>query len=148
MQIGVYPQNFMDVFTKEKRSEIMSKIRSKNTKVELQVLRELRKRGIYFQKHYKRAPGSPDIALPRKKIAIFIDGDFWHGYKFSINSERLTKKYWRKKIESNMRRDKSNRAKLRRSGWKVVRVWEHEVIKKFDTIINKLINHLMANKIT
>ncbi|RZD19594.1 MAG: hypothetical protein EVG15_00760 [Candidatus Acididesulfobacter diazotrophicus] len=73
----------MDKFTKEKRSEIMSNIRSQNTKVEILVFRELRKRKIYFQKHYKKAIGNPDIALPRKKKAVFIDGDFWHGYQFS-----------------------------------------------------------------
>ena len=65
-----------DKFLKEKRSLIMSKIRSKNTKIEVNVFRELRKRGIYFQKHYKGTIGNPDIALPRKKKAIFIDGDF------------------------------------------------------------------------
>lgn len=134
----------MDVFTKKKRSEIMSKIRSKNTKAEMAVFRELRKRGIYFQKHYKRAPGSPDIALPRKKIAIFIDGDFWHGYQFFKTKSRLPKKYWREKIESNIRRDKSNRAKLKKAGWKVMRVWEHEALKKFDYTIEKTINFLIC----
>jgi DNA mismatch endonuclease (patch repair protein) len=81
----------MDVFTKEKRSELMSKIRSKNTGIEKVVFREIRKRGIYFQKHYGRVAGNPDIALPRKKIAIFIDGDFWHGYQF----EKIKKSFQR-----------------------------------------------------
>jgi DNA mismatch endonuclease (patch repair protein) len=125
-----------DVFSKEKRSEIMSKIRSKNTKAEVLVFKELRKRGIYFQKHYKRAPGSPDIALPRKKIAIFIDGDFWHGYRFSREKSRLPKKYWRAKIEGNIKRDKKNRLLLRKAGWKVLRVWEHEVEENFQEILD------------
>ena len=60
----------------------MSKIRSKNTKLEVLVFRELRKRGVYFQKHYERVVGKPDIALPRKRKAVFLDGDFWHGYDF------------------------------------------------------------------
>ena len=72
-----------DVFSKKKRSEIMSKIRSEETQIEQIVYRYLRKQGVYFQKHYKKAPGSPDIALPKKKIAVFIDGDFWHGWRFS-----------------------------------------------------------------
>ena len=63
----------MDVFTKKKRSEIMSKIRSKNTIIEKIAFSELRKAGIYFQKHYKKIAGNPDIALPRKKMAIFVD---------------------------------------------------------------------------
>jgi len=93
-----------DKFSKEKRSEIMSRIRSKNTKAEITVFRELRKRGIYFQKHYKKIAGNPDIALPRKKKAVFIDGDFWHGYNFSKLKERLPKKYWLEKIEDHGRR--------------------------------------------
>lgn len=113
----------------------MSKIRSKDTKIEILVFRELRKRGIYFQKHYKRAIGNPDIALPRKKKAIFIDGDFWHGYQFSKFKKRLPKKYWLAKIEKNIKRDKINRAKLKKDGWDVLRIWEHEIIKgKMKTI--------------
>ncbi|MDP3057790.1 MAG: very short patch repair endonuclease [bacterium] len=119
----------MDVFSKKKRSEIMSKIRSKNTKAERIVFCELRKRKIYFQKHYKKAAGSPDIAFPRKKIAIFIDGDFWHGRYFLKDEKRLPKKYWREKIKSNILRDKRNRAKLKKQGWKILRIWEHEIIK-------------------
>lgn len=117
----------------------MSKIRGKNTKVELAVFRELRKRRIYFQRYYRTRVGSPDIALPRKKIAIFIDGDFWHGYRFSKNKSRLPEKYWLGKIGDNIKRDRRNRAKLRRLGWKVMRVWEHEVIKDFDKTMDKII---------
>jgi DNA mismatch endonuclease (patch repair protein) len=132
-----------DIFTKEKRSEVMSKIRGKNTKVELLVYKELRRRGIYFQKHYKRAVGSPDVALPRKKLAIFIDGDFWHGYKFAKRKDKLPKEYWVGKIEANIRRDRKNRALLRRAGWRVLRVWEHELSrKKFDETMDKIENFL------
>jgi len=81
-----------DVFTPKKRSEIMSKIRSENTKAEVLVFRELRKRRIYFQQHYKRIAGNPDIALPQKKKAVFIDGDFWHGYQFSKRKKKAAKK--------------------------------------------------------
>ncbi|MDD4902326.1 MAG: very short patch repair endonuclease [Patescibacteria group bacterium] len=131
-----------DVFSKEKRSEIMSKIRSKNTKAEVLVFRELRRRGIYFQKHYKRAPGSPDIALPRKKVAIFIDGDFWHGYRFNKENSRLPKKYWRAKIEGNIKRDRKNRLLLQKAGWRVARIWEHKIEKDFEETLLKLINFL------
>ncbi len=117
----------------------MSKIRSQNTKTELLVFRELRRRGVYFQKHYKRAIGNPDIALPRKKKAVFIDGDFWHGYQFSKLRKRLPKKYWLAKIERNMRRDKTNRAKLRKDGWQVLKIWEHEIQKNFSKTISKII---------
>ena len=132
----------MDVFSKKKRSEIMSKIRSKNTKIEILIFRELRKRKIYFQKHYKRAIGNPDIALPRKKKAIFIDGDFWHGYQFSKFKKRLPRKYWLAKIEKNIKRDKINRAKLRKDGWDVLRIWEHEVQKNLNEVIYKIIKFI------
>ncbi len=121
----------------------MSKIRSKNTKAEKFVFSELRKRGVYFQKHYGRVAGKPDIALPRKKLAVFIDGDFWHGWQFEKNKRRLPKKYWLKKIAQNMVRDSKNRAILRREGWKVLRVWEHEIVKKFD-ITNKKIEEFLT----
>ncbi|GAJ07086.1 unnamed protein product, partial [marine sediment metagenome] len=95
-----------DKFSKDVRSKIMSEIRSEGTKVENIVFKELKKRKIYFQKHYKRAVGNPDIALPRKKKAVFIDGDFWHGRDFHKLKKRLPKKYWLKKIERNVQRDK------------------------------------------
>jgi len=117
----------------------MSKIRSQNTKAELAVFRELRRRGIYFQKHYKKAAGSPDIALPRKKKVVFIDGDFWHGYQFSKLKKRLPKKYWIAKIERNIKRDRTNRNKLRKDGWEVLQVWEHEVQKNFEKTVEKII---------
>ena len=107
----------------------MSKIRSKNTKAELLVFRELRKRKIYFQKHYKKALGCPDIAIPRKKIAVFIDGDFWHGKNFKKIKNRLPRKYWKVKIEANVARDNKNRTKLRRQGWKILRVWVSDISK-------------------
>jgi DNA mismatch endonuclease (patch repair protein) len=122
----------------------MQNIRSKNTKAEVLVFRELRKRGIYFQKHYKRAIGNPDIALPGKKKAIFIDGDFWHGYQFVKLRKRLPKKYWLAKIENNIARDKKYRATLRRTGWSVLRVWEHELFSRRKIAINQISSFLRA----
>jgi DNA mismatch endonuclease (patch repair protein) len=128
----------MDVFTKEKRSEIMSKIRAEGTQAELAVFKELRKRKIYFQKHYKKAVGKPDIALQSKKKAIFIDGDFWHGYNFAKIKNRLPKKYWLGKIESNIARDKRNKLILKKNGWKVLRVWEHEIERNLPKAIERI----------
>lgn len=129
----------MDKFTKKKRSEIMSSIRAKDTRIEKIIFKELKKRRIYFQKYYAKAIGNPDIALPKKKKAVFIDGDFWHGYQFSKLKERLPKKYWLAKIEQNIKRDKSNRIKLRKAGWKILRVWEHEINKNLQKVISKII---------
>jgi len=124
----------------------MSKINARNTKAEVLVFRELRKRGVYFQKHYKKAKESPDVTLPRKKRAVFIDGDFWHGYKFLKQKQRLPKKYWLAKIEGNMRRDKTVMAKLKKEGWKILKVWEHEAIKEPTKTIEKITNFLLENK--
>ena len=116
-----------DVFSKNKRSEIMSRIRSSDTGIEKDVFRFLRANGIYFQKHYKKATGHPDIALPKKKRVVFIDGDFWYGWHFNQRASKLPKKYWRKKIRNNIERDAKNRRILRMAGWKVMRVWEHQL---------------------
>jgi len=120
----------------------MSKIRSQNTKIENLAFRELRKRKVYFQKHYKKAVGNPDIALPGKKRAVFLDGDFWHGYQFSKLKQRLPQKYWLAKIEGNIKRDRSYRAKLRKEGWKVLRIWEHELLERPDKAIDKIVAFL------
>lgn len=116
-----------DIFDKAKRSEVMSKIRSKNTKAERAAFRYLRKKGVYFQKHYGRIAGSPDIALPRKKLAVFIDGDFWHGR----HEARIpTRGYWRDKILSNRNRDRSVESSLIAEGWRYMRVWESDIMRK------------------
>ncbi|MCM8788067.1 MAG: very short patch repair endonuclease [Candidatus Omnitrophica bacterium] len=124
----------------------MSKIRSQNTKAESLVFRELRKRGVYFQKHYKKAIGNPDIALPSKRKAIFIDGDFWHGYQFSKLKQRLPRKYWLAKIERNIKRDKIYRTELKNKGWEILRVWEHELLEKPDKAMDKIIAFLVGKR--
>lgn len=129
--------NMADVFSKEKRSEIMSKVRSTNTGFEREVFRRLRKLGYNFQKHYRKVPGRPDIAFPRKKIAIFLDGDFWHGWRFSTVERKLSP-FWRKKISGNIARDIRNRARLRRQGWRVIRIWQHHLKHKPDLVLRRI----------
>jgi DNA mismatch endonuclease (patch repair protein) len=117
-----------DFISPSERSILMSKIRSTNSKAELLVFTFLRREGIYFQKHYKRVTGSPDIALPRKKKAIFIDGDFWHGRTIDrIFKNRSSDDYWNKKIRRNIERDKQQREELIRNGWDVLAVWESDL---------------------
>jgi len=120
----------------------MSKIRSQNTHIEILVFRALRKRKIYIQKHYKKAIGNPDIALPRKRKAIFIDGDFWHGWKYISISRIRRNAYWGPKIAGNIRRDRRNRLRLKKDGWEVLRVWEHDIEKNFDKSLTKIISFL------
>ena len=103
-----------DIFTPEKRSWVMSRIKGKNTKIELKVKKILAGTGYKFEMHPKMY-GNPDFAHKRKKIAVFCDGDFWHGYRYG-QKKRLPKKFWRDKIENNMRRDRRYNRKLRRDG--------------------------------
>lgn len=138
----------MDTFDKKKRSEIMSLIRSKNTKAEMVVFKYLRKEKVYFQMHYKRAIGNPDIALPNKKRAVFIDGDFWHGREFEKTMNRLPKVYWRDKIARNIVRDKETRQGLKEKGWELLQVWESDIIRKRtrEETFEKIKNFLTAQK--
>ena len=85
--------------------------------------------------------GNPDFANKRKKIAIFCDGDFWHGYKYS-KKKKLQKKFWRDKIENNMRRDIKYSRKLRREGWSVLRLSEHDIQKNPDKCMRKIFSKM------
>lgn len=122
----------------------MSKIRASNTKVELLVFKELRKRGVYFQKHYKRAVGKPDIALPRKKKAVFIDGDFWHGNNFEILRNKISGQFWLNKLENNIKRDIKVNTILEKDGWAILRVWENEIYKNPDQSIDRIVLFLTS----
>lgn len=112
------------------RSALMALIRSKNTKPELIVFAELRARRISFRVHYERAPGKPDIARPRKKLAVFIDGDFWHGRELSRVVEKHGEDgHWTVKLRRNVARDLEQVAMLEEAGWLVLRVWESDITR-------------------
>jgi len=132
----------VDKFSKATRSRIMASIRQKDTKIEKIVFKELSKKKVYFRKHYSKILGTPDISVPRKKKAVFIDGDFWHGYRFSRLKNRLPKKFWVAKIERNIKRDRGYRLRLKMEGWRTLRVWEHEIEKDLDKAVEKIINFL------
>lgn len=104
----------------------MSRINSSNTVAELVAFRFLRRRKIHFQKYYRLASGTPDIAQPRNKKAVFIDGDFWHG-RYKKNIKRLPKIYWQDKIKKNMCRDRMVDKALIGAGWKILHVWEKDI---------------------
>lgn len=105
----------------------MSRIRSTGTKIEKTVEKYLRSRKINFRPQYRAHGCRIDIAFPQKKIAVFVDGDFWHGWKYKKWRKRLGSDFWREKIDGNMARDKRVFARLRRNGWRVTRVWEHQL---------------------
>lgn len=138
-----------DIFDPKKRSEIMSRIRGKNTKPELVVFRYLRKRKIYFQKHYRSQQGIVlDVALPRKKKAIFIDGDFWHGRTLeAVRERRGEEDFWTRKILRSIERDEQQRRRLEGAGWQILNVWESELMRKStQTEILEKIERFMKNE--
>lgn len=132
-----------DRLSKSQRSELMSKVKQKNTALELIVFFELKNRKIVFRKHVKGLPGSPDIVILPEKIAVFIDGDFWHGYRYSRWKHKMTD-YWQQKIERNITRDKKNFARLRRAGWVVRRFWGHEVKSDPARVVDEIQDLLIA----
>jgi DNA mismatch endonuclease (patch repair protein) len=89
--------------------------------------------------------GSPDIAIPSKKKAVFIDGDFWHGYGFSERRSKLPG-YWVNKIKTNIKRDLKNKRRLKKEGWTFMRVWEHEIEKNFEGTMLRIMNYLLFKK--
>jgi len=120
----------MDKFSKKKRSEIMSKIRSNNTKFErkfIAVLKKLTKKK--FQTNVASIKGKPDIVFKKDKICVFLDSDFWHGWQYPRWKHLLKNDFWHKKIENNRKRDRKTTAYLRKNGWHVIRIWGHELLQ-------------------
>ena len=130
-----------DIFSPQKRSWIMSRVRGANTSLEKIIFNHLRRNRIYFQKHYRKVAGSPDIALPMKKICVFIDGDFWHGRRIKSTYHKLTP-FWRDKILTNIKRDNRNKRKLRKLGWKILRIWESDLKKNPSETLSKVVAFL------
>ena len=115
-----------DIFSKEKRSALMSGIKGKNTALETRFFKELKKARLGRFKTHAKLAGSPDVVFPRDKIAIFIDGCFWHGCKCkTIPATNMA--FWEAKIKGNKKRDRKVNRELKRYGWVVVRFWEHEI---------------------
>ena len=119
----------MDIVSKSKRSEIMAKVSSKDTKPEILVQKFLFSKSLCYRKNVKEFVGKPDIVLPKYKTIIFIHGCFWHGHENCKAAELPTSnvEYWTKKISSNITRDIQNKEKLKELGWNVITIWECEL---------------------
>lgn len=130
-----------DNLTPSQRSYCMSRIKGKDTSIEKSVRSELHRRGFRFRKHLKDLPGKPDVVFTKARVAVFIDGDFWHGYRFPTWEHKLSD-FWKSKISKNRERDAKNHRKLRQMGWSVIRLWQHDINRNFDSCIDKIISAL------
>lgn len=138
-----------DIFSKNKRSKIMSKISSKNTKPEIILRKALFEKGYRYRINYKKLPGSPDIVLPKYKTVIFVHGCFWHAHP-NCKDAHLPKtniEFWRNKINSNIERDKRTTQQLMSLGWNIIIVWECEIKKKnMASLISGIISSLSQER--
>lgn len=126
---------------KKTRSHIMSKIRGKDTKPEVMLRKALWHRGIRYRKNYRGLPGTPDIVLTRQKIAIFVDGDFWHARGHQDNpgeQVRSNKEYWARHLGRNVEHDKEVNDELTQEGWLVLRFWESEIKKNLKDCLRQI----------
>tara|TARA_R110002049_G_scaffold37208_3_gene117559 strand:+ start:1474 stop:1944 length:471 start_codon:yes stop_codon:yes gene_type:complete len=131
-------------YTTKKRSKIMSKIRGKNTKPELLFRKALWAEGVRFRVHSKKLPGKPDVSIQKYKLAIFIDGEFWHGYNWNERKIKLksNRGFWIPKIERNMQRDREVNLELKNLGYTVFRFWEQDIKKELNKCINDVLVYI------
>lgn len=121
-------------------SKRMANVHLKGSKAEVSLAKELWKRGLRYRKNYRKLPGSPDIAILKYKIAVFVDGEFWHGKDWDQKKSRLksNQEYWKEKIEENIARDKRNDSLLSEMGWKPIHFWEKEVNKNLCSCVEQI----------
>ncbi|MDO5972208.1 very short patch repair endonuclease [Flavivirga aquimarina] len=135
-------------YTTKKRSKMMSKIRGKNTKPEIHFRRALWKKGVRYRVDSKQLPGRPDVSIKKYRLAIFIDGEYWHGYNWDERKEKLktNRDFWIPKIERNIQRDREVNQHLRDMGYTIFRFWAYEIKNNLKTCINDVMMYLDLNK--
>ena len=126
----------------------MANVHLKRGKAETMLAKSLWAQGVRYRRNYKKIPGSPDIAITKYKIAVFVDGEFWHGKDWEERKPRLkaNREYWVEKIEENIERDKRNDERLQRMGWLVLHFWEKDVLKNVDVCSEKIITMLPKDR--
>lgn len=141
----------MDNLTKEQRHKNMKNIKSKDTKIEIVLRKALWNKGYRYRKNYNKLPGKPDIVLTKYKIAIFCDGEFFHGKDWTIRENRFNNsnngEYWKKKINRNIERDNEVDKELNELGWTVVRFWEKDILKNTDECIKTIEDIIFENEL-
>ena len=139
----------------EQRRKTMSKIRGKNTTIEVTLQKALWAKGYRYRKNYKKLPGSPDICLTKYRIAIFCDSEFFHGKDWEVLKAKVEKgdngEYWSKKIQENITRDNEKDKALNALGWTVIHFWGEDILKKTDEcvkVIEETIFLLVMEEVT
>lgn len=125
----------------------MARIKTKDTGPERAVAGLLRNRGLVFEQHARDLPGRPDIVFRKQRIAVFVDGSFWHGWRFPLWKQKLSPA-WQKKIARNRERDQANFRQLRREGWTVIRIWEHQVEQNMLGCVRRILRSLSVRRPT
>lgn len=126
-----------DNLSAEQRSYCMSRVKGRGTKLEKTVEQELLRCGFRFEIQAKELPGKPDIVFSERKLAIFVDGDFWHGYRFPAWCHKVPR-FWQDKISKTRSRDQRNFRRLRRMGWTVIRLWQHDIEKDIIACVDRI----------
>ena len=137
----------MDDLTPAQRKKNMQHIRSKDTKAEIMLRKALWHKGLRYRKNVKDLPGKPDIVFTKQKIAIFVDGDFWHAHGHEVNpGEQIQTNiaFWSKKLKRNVERDKEVNQALLEMGWLVLRYWDSDVKKDCKSCVKDIMNYLPA----
>jgi len=128
----------MDTVSKKQRSKIMSRVRSKDSKIEVDFRKALWKAGYRYRKNVKNYFGNPDVVLKKYKTIIFIDSCFWHGCKKHCRLPSTNKKYWIAKVERNKKRNKEVNKYYKKIGWRTIRIWEHKIKKNLDKCLRTI----------
>lgn len=133
-------------YTSKKRSRIMGKIRGKDSKPELLLRRALWRRKIRYRVNNNILMGRPDISIMKYKLAIFVDGEFWHGYNWNErqNAIKSNRDFWIPKIERNMQRDREVNRKLTEQGFTVMRFWSHELKNNLNRCVFDIMTHIQT----
>ncbi len=105
----------------------MQAVKGRNTSLERTVANAFWRQGWRYRRNYASLPGTPDFVFTKRRVVVFVDGDFWHGWRYPLWKDKLSD-YWQQKIERNRQRDQYNFRHLRRMGWKVIRIWGHDVV--------------------
>ena len=138
----------MDRFTSEQRSKIMSRIRGTNTKDEVRLAKALWTLGYRYRKNNRKVFGTPDLTFKQLKIAIFVDGEFFHGKDWETRKKPQTNpEFWIKKIERNMQRDIEVNAYLESQNWKILRFWSNDIKKNLDSCILEIENAIAERQV-